>query len=241
MEDEGHDTREADHRGEHMSGVPAPSERSTLRRLPERGSYDREVIDAILDEGWVCHVGIVVEGSPIVIPTLYARDGDSVLFHGSAASRTLRHARQEGVEVCLTVTLVDGLVLARSGFHHSMNYRSVVIFGKAVAVTDEDEKAAALDHLVDVLAPGQREAIRPMTRNEIKGTLVLRLPLDEASAKVRSGGPKDDPEDYDLPIWAGVLPIVTSYGDPITDPDLTHDIPVPDHITSFAREVPTHG
>ena len=203
--------------------------------MSERGAYDRETIHAILDEGYVSHLGIVEDGSPIVIPTLYARDGDSVLVHGSPASRTLRNAKADGLEVCLTVTLIDGFVMARSGFHHSMNYRSVVVFGEAEVIADDDERVAALDHIITVLAPGRLEAVRPMTRNEARGTTVLRLSLDEASAKVRDGGPKDEPEDYALLIWAGVVPITTTYGQPITDPDLTHDIPVPDHILNFSR------
>lgn len=215
--------------------MTAPSPRTEVKRLPERAAYDAETIHAILDEGYLCHVGIVEDGAPVVIPTLYARDGDSILFHGSPASRTLRTAKRDGVEVCLTVTLVDGIVLARSGFHHSMNYRSVVVFGNAVPITDEVERDSALDHLLDVLVPGQRQVVRPMTRTEAKGTTVLRLPLDEASAKVRTGPPKDEPEDYELPIWAGVLPIGTSFGTPIPDPDLTHDLPVPDHISGYTR------
>lgn len=211
------------------------TDRTTVKRLPARGHYDRETIDAILDEGYVCHMGFVVDGTPLVIPTLYARDGDSILVHGSAASRSLRHSRGESIEMCLTVTLVDGFVMARSGFHHSMNYRSVVVIGDATEITVDDEKAAALDHLVDTVAPGRVEAARPMTRNELKGTIVLRLPLDEASAKVRDGGPVDDDEDYDLPIWAGVVPIITSYGEPITDPNSKLDLPIPDHIANFSR------
>lgn len=214
---------------------PGPSARSTVKRLPERASYDPEVVHAILDEGYVCHIGVVIDGSPVVIPSLYARDGDSVLIHGSPASRTLRTAKAEGIEICLTVTLVDGFVIARSGFHHSMNYRSVVIFGNAVPITDDDERARALDHLVDTLVPGQVAAVRPMTRNEMKGTMVLRLPITEASAKVRTGGPVDDAEDYDLPIWAGVLPVTTTYGPAIPDPDLRHDLPIPDHIVNYRR------
>jgi nitroimidazol reductase NimA-like FMN-containing flavoprotein (pyridoxamine 5'-phosphate oxidase superfamily) len=213
----------------------APTPRVEVRRLPERGRYDRETIDAILDEGYLCHLGIVEDGTPIVIPTLYARDGDSILVHGSPASRTLRTARDRGIEVCLTVTLVDGFVIARSGFHHSMNYRSVVVFGSAVPITDDDERTAALDHIVDTLVPGQAGTVRPMTRNESKGTVVLRLPLDEASAKVRSGGPKDEPEDYELPIWAGVIPITEHYGVPVADPDLTHAVPVPEHLRNYRR------
>lgn len=213
--------------------MTAPTPRATVKRLADRAAYDRETINAILDQGYICHLGIIEAGAPIVIPTLYARDGESVLFHGSSASRTLRNAKTEGIKVCLTVTLVDGFVLARSGFHHSMNYRSVVVFGEAQPITGHDKKTRALDHIFDVLAPGRRAAMRPMTRNEVRGTIVLRLPLDEASAKIRDGGPKDEPEDYDLPIWAGVVPIVTSFGAPITDPDLTHDIAIPDHVLNF--------
>lgn len=213
----------------------APTTRTEVKRLPERGRYDRATIEAILDEGYLCHLGIVENGSPIVIPTLYARDGDSILFHGSPASRTLRSAGQAGVEVCLTVTLVDGFVIARSGFHHSMNYRSVVVFGSAVPITDDEERAAALDHIVDTLVPGQAAAVRPMTRNESKGTLVLRLPITEASAKVRTGGPKDEPEDYALPIWAGVIPITEQYGTPVPDPELPPGVAVPDHLVTYSR------
>jgi len=213
----------------------APTPRTEIRRVPERGHHDRATIEAILDEGYVCHLGINDDGTPVVVPTLYARDGDSVLIHGSPASRTLRAAKRAGVEVCLTVTLVDGLVIARSGFHHSMNYRSVMVFGKAVPITDDDERTAALDHIVETLVPGQVGMIRPITTTESKGTTVLRLPLDEASAKVRTGGPKDEPEDYDLPVWAGVIPIDVHYGTPIPDPDLTHDLSVPDHIAGYRR------
>jgi nitroimidazol reductase NimA-like FMN-containing flavoprotein (pyridoxamine 5'-phosphate oxidase superfamily) len=214
----------------------APSSRTELRRLPERAAYDRDAIHAILDEGYLCHVGIVDGGTPVVIPTLYARDGDSILIHGSPASRTLRTAATDGVEICVTVTLVDGFVIGRSGFHHSMNYRSVVAFGEAVPVTGDEERRRALDLIVDRILPGQAAAARPITRNEVKGTVVLRLPLTEASAKVRSGGPQDEPEDYALPIWAGVIPVRESYGAPIPDPELTHDLPVPDHLTRLVRE-----
>ena len=213
--------------------MPSPTSRTEVRRLPERGAYDTETIHEILDDGYLCHVGIVEEGYPIVIPTLYARDGNSVLFHGSPASRTLRNAKGKDIEVCLTVTHVDGFVIARSGFHHSMNYRSVVVLGDAKQITDHDEKEFALDHIVETVAPGQVGYVRPMTRNDVNGTTVLRLSLEEASAKIRSGPPKDEPEDYELPIWAGVLPIVSSFGEPITDPDLTHDVPIPDHLANF--------
>ncbi len=214
---------------------PGPSARSTVKRIPERASYDPEVVHTILDEGYVCHIGFVIDCSPVVIPSLYARDGDSVLIHGSPASRTLRTAKAEGVEICLTVTLVDGFVIARSGFHHSMNYRSVVIFGNAVPITVDEERARALDHLVDTLVPGQGGGLRPMPRNELKGTTGLRLPSTEASAKVRSGGPVDDAADYDLPIWAGVIPVSTTYGPAIPDPEFKHDLPVPDNIANYRR------
>ena len=213
--------------------MPSPTSRTEVRRVSERGAYDPETIHAILDDGYLCHVGIVEDGYPIVIPTLYARDGDSVLFHGSPASRMLRNAKGDNIEVCLTVTHVDGFVLARSGFHHSMNYRSVVVLGDAHEIIDYDEKVQALDHIVETVAPGQVAYVRPMTRNDVNGTTVLRLSLSEASAKIRSGPPKDEPEDYELPIWAGVLPIASRFGDPITDPDLTHDVPIPDHIVNF--------
>lgn len=214
----------------------APSSRTEVKRLPERGVYDRQTIDAILDEGYVCHVGIVDGRTPVVIPTLYVRDGDSLLLHGSPASRMLRTAKQEGVEICVTVTLVDGFVIARSGMHHSMNYRSVMVYGEAVAITDDEERRRALDLIVDGIVPGQAAAVRPITRSDLKGTTVLRLPLTEASAKVRSGGPHDEPEDYDLPIWAGVIPVHERYGNPIPDPELTHEIPVPDHLIRYVRD-----
>lgn len=209
------------------------TDRTTFKRLPERGTHDRAVIDAILDEAVLCHVGIADEGGAVVVPTLFARDGDSIVLHGSPASRLLRTAPDQ--QVCVTVTLTDGLVLARSAFHHSMNYRSVMIFGTPVEITDDAEKTAALDLLVEHLVPGRNPTLRPMTRNELKGTRVLRLPLEAASAKVRTGGPVDDDEDYALPIWAGVLPMRTTYGEPITDPLSRVDVPVPDHITAFTE------
>ena len=207
------------------------TDRTTVKRLADRGRYDRETIDAILDEAYVCHVGMVVDGSPVVIPTLHARVGDHLILHGSPASRMLRAATTQ--EVCVTVTLVDGFVLARSAFHHSINYRSVVVLGQAEKVTDEADKAAALDALVEKLTPGRIPFLRPMSEKEVKGTTVIRLALTEASAKMRSGPPGDDEEDYELPIWAGVVPLVTSYGAPITDPSMRMDVPVPDHVTSF--------
>lgn len=213
----------------------APSDRSTVKRLAERGRYDRDTIHAILDEGYICHVGFAADDYPVVVPMLYARDGDSVLIHGSPASRTLRTAKGDGTQISMTVTLVDGFVIARSGLHHSLNYRSVMVFGKAVEITGDGERSRALDHIVDTLVPGQAAAVRPMTRNEMKGTTVLRLPISEASAKVRTGGPVDEPEDYELPIWAGVLPVKTTYGPPIPDPNLRHSLPIPDHLAHYGR------
>lgn len=215
--------------------MDAPSKRTEMKRIPDRAAYDAATIHPILDEGYLCHLGIVEDGYPIVVPTLYARDGDSVLIHGSPASRTLRNAKQDGVEVCLTVTLTDGIVIARSGFHHSMNYRSVMVFGRAVPIEDDAEREQALDHIVETLVPGQLAAVRPMTRNESKGTTVLRLSLSEASAKTRAGGPVDEPEDYELPIWAGVIPVSTTYGNPIPDSNMHHNLAIPDHLANFER------
>jgi nitroimidazol reductase NimA-like FMN-containing flavoprotein (pyridoxamine 5'-phosphate oxidase superfamily) len=180
-------------------------DRTQVRRQPDRGRYDRETIDAILDEGLVCHLGFVAGGQPYVIPTLYARVGDSLYVHGSAASRMLRHLAT-GARVCVTVTLLDGLVLARSVFHHSMNYRSVVVLGTATLVTG-DEKRRALHALTEHLAPGRWDEARRPTAKELKATSLLQLPIDEASAKLRTGPPKDDPDDEDLPVWAGVVPV----------------------------------
>ena len=174
------------------------TERTRVRRLSKRGHYDRETIHAILDEALVCHVGFVVDGAPVVIPTIHWREGDTLYVHGSAASRMLRSLKG-GVDACVTVTLVDGLVLARSAFHHSMNYRSVVVFGKAREVTGE-EKSSALDGLVEHVVKGRSRDARPPNEIELKQTLVLALPLEEASAKIRTGGPVDDEEDYALPI-----------------------------------------
>ena len=207
------------------------TDRTTVKRLADRGRYERETIDAILDEAYLCHVGVVVDGSPVVIPTLHARIGDHLILHGSPASRMLRSATTQ--EVCVTVTLIDGFVLARSAFHHSINYRSVVVLGQAEKVTAPDEKAAALDALVEKLAPGRIPSLRPMSEQEVRATTVIRLPITEASAKVRTGPPGDDEEDYELPIWAGVVPVVTSYGQPITDPSMRMEVPVPDHVTRF--------
>ena len=206
------------------------SERTTVKRVPERGVYDRETIDAILDEAYLCHVGVIVDDVPIVLPTLHARVDDHLILHGSPAARMLRTAKTQ--EISVTVTLVDGFVLARSAFHHSMNYRSVMVIGQAEVVPAE-EKAALLDALVERLTPGRIPFLRPMSDQEVKATSVLRLPLTEASAKVRTGPPGDDEEDYDLPIWAGVVPVETVYGDPVTDPAMRMDVEIPAHVTNF--------
>jgi nitroimidazol reductase NimA-like FMN-containing flavoprotein (pyridoxamine 5'-phosphate oxidase superfamily) len=192
------------------------SERTTVKRLPKRGAYERDVVYAILDEAPICHVGFVVDGAPVVIPTIHWREGDELYFHGSAASRMLRSLRG-GVDACVTVTLLDGLVLARSAFHHSMNYRSVVVFGKAREVSDREEKLRALERLVEHIVPGRSAIVRPPNEGELRQTLVLALPLTEASAKVRTGGPIDDEEDYALPVWAGVVPMRLVKGDPVED------------------------
>ena len=194
----------------------APTEKTKLGRYPVRGVFDKEKVHAILDEGFLCHVGFAVDGQPFVIPTGYARSGDRIYIHGSAASRMLR-TLDGGVDVCVTVTLLDGLVLARSGFHHSMNYRSVVVLGKARLVTDPQEKVDALRSFTNHVVPGRWEQVRPPTEQELKATSVLALDLNEVSAKMRSGPPIDDEEDYVLPIWAGVVPVRTEFGKPSPD------------------------
>ena len=194
---------------------PAPSERTRVRRLPRRGAYDRATIDAILDEALICHLAFSVEGQPYAIPTAFARIGDHVYVHGSAASRMLRAAG--GAPVCFTATLLDGLVLARSAFHHSMNYRSVVVLGAAEEVSDEEERLAAMRALVERVAPGRWAEIRPPNAQELKATTILRLAIAESSAKIRTGPPIDDDEDLALPCWAGVIPLALAAGAPIAD------------------------
>ncbi len=193
-----------------------PTGRTQVKRLAKRGVYDKAQVHAILDEGFICHVGFAVEGQPYVIPTGYARVGETVYIHGSAASRMLR-TLDEGVDVCLTVTLVDGFVLARSAFHHSMNYRSVVVLGKARLVTDTQEKLAALRSFTNHILPGRWEEVRQPTEQELKATSVLALPLEEVSAKVRTGPPIDDEEDYAFPVWAGVVPLRARVAEPVPD------------------------
>ncbi len=209
----------------------APTERTRVKRLSERGAYDRATIDAILDATPLAHVGYVVDGKPFVTPTLQWREGDRVYWHGSAASRMIEKAA--GSEVCLTVTLIDGFVLARSAFHHSVNYRSVMVFGRPELVSDPAEKQARLEALVDGLFPGRSALLRPMRPQELKATSVLSMPISEASAKLRSGGPKDDEEDYALPIWAGVLPVKMQTLAPIDDPLGSSGLVAPEHVRSF--------
>jgi nitroimidazol reductase NimA-like FMN-containing flavoprotein (pyridoxamine 5'-phosphate oxidase superfamily)/GNAT superfamily N-acetyltransferase len=209
-----------------------PTPRTTIKRMRQRGTYDREVVHAILDRSLVCHVGVVVDGAPRVLPTLHARMGDSVFIHGAVGNKMLRTAA-EGVEICLTATLIDGLVMARSAFHHSVNYRSVVIFGCATEVTDPERKLAAMRALVEHIGPGRWEGSRQPYPKEITGTSILELPIDEASAKVREGGPIDDEEDYALPHWAGVIPLRTDALMPIADPRLTPGLAMPPHISEY--------
>jgi nitroimidazol reductase NimA-like FMN-containing flavoprotein (pyridoxamine 5'-phosphate oxidase superfamily) len=204
----------------------APTERTQLKRLPKRASYDQPQIHAILDEGFLCHVGFVMDGQPYVIPTGYARSSEKLYIHGSAASRMLRTVAQ-GIDVCVTVTLLDGLVLARSAFHHSMNYRSVVVLGKAQLVTDPEEKWAALRCFTNHVVAGRWEQVRQPTEQEMKATTVLVLPLNEVSAKIRTGPPIDDEEDYSLPVWAGVVPVKPHFGEPFPDSRLVSGIPAP--------------
>lgn len=192
------------------------SARSKVRRIPERGHYDKALVFSILDEGYLCHVGFCVGEQPYVIPTLYARRGEELYLHGSAASRMMRTLGQS-IPVCVTVTLLDGLVLARSAFHHSINYRSVVVFGTATLVTDDAKKAAALQLFTDHVVPGRWSEVRPPSPQELKATSVLRLSIDEASAKVRSGPPADDEADYALHVWAGVVPLHLQPEPPIPD------------------------
>lgn len=211
------------------------SPRTRVVREPERGVYDRAAAYRILDEGFVCHVGFVVDGQPFVIPTGYGRAGDNLYVHGSAASRMLRRIDQ-GVPVCVTVTLLDGLVLARSIFNHSMNYRSVVVLGTAVAVADPKEKLEALRLLSEHILPGRWAESRQPNEREIKATLVMRLPITEFSAKVRQGPPVDDEDDYGFPTWAGVIPLEMVAGAPVNDPRLDSKTPVPGYARGYSRK-----
>jgi hypothetical protein len=218
-----------------METRPAPTDKTRVRRHPERGEYDRAAIDAILDEALICHVAWVGEdGGPRVIPTIHARDGDTLYIHGSQASRTLRALRGD-LPLCLEATLIDGLVLARSTFNHSMNYRSVVVYATAREVTDPDEMARAQEVLVEHVVPGRAAEARLPNASELKQTAILALSLDEASAKVRVGGPKDPVEDLSLDVWAGVLPLGMAVGEPVADPDLKPGVAVPDYVRGYRR------
>jgi len=208
--------------------------RTRVRRRAQRGRYDRASVHAILDEALVCHVGFVIDGQPYVIPTAHARVGETLYLHGSAANQMLRRLADE-VAVCVTVTLVDGVVLARSAFHHSMNYRSVVALGPAHAVRDEAEKLAALHALVEHVAPGRWSDARPPSAAELAQTLVLALPLAEVSAKVRAGPPIDDEQDHALPCWAGVIPLRLAPGEPLSDPRLGPGRPTPAYALRYRR------
>lgn len=216
----------------HADSSPA-SERTTVRRLAERGVYDRTTIDAIIDEALICHVGFVDDGRPFVIPTIHVRIGDTLYLHGSLRSRMLRVVGS-GEPVCVSMTLVDGLVLARSRFHHSMNYRSVVVLGRG-RVVDGDEKRRALDAIVEHVVPGRTRDARGPNDKEFAATRVVAIPIDEASAKVRTGGPSDDEDDYALPIWAGVIPLALAPGAAIPDPRLREGIDMPAYVTNYGR------
>ena len=209
-----------------------PTDRTSLRRLPERARYDTETVHAILDEGFICHVAFVVHGQPYALPTGYARIGETLYLHGSTGSRLgLRPA----MDVCVTVTLLDGIVLARSAFHHSFQYRSVMVLGRTQLVTDVSEKEAALDALVEHFMPGRTADARAGSRRELAATAVLAVPLEEVSAKVRTGDPKDDEEDYALPVWAGILPLALTPGDPVPDSRLEPGIAVPAYVKDWQR------
>ena len=208
------------------------TERTTVKRIPKRGNYDRETINAILDEAFICHVGFNISAQPYVIPTGFARIGDELYIHGSSASRMLRNIA-DGIDICVTITLIDGLVLARSAFHHSMNYRSVVILGRAEMVTENDEKYAALEAFTNHVIPGRWPEIRWPSDLELKATTVLRLPIAEASAKIRTGDPVDDEQDYAMPIWAGVLPLSLTAGEPIPDSKLDKGQQPPEHVLNY--------
>lgn len=216
-----------------MSDEPRGTERTTVKRLPDRGRYDDETVHGIVDATYLCHVGIVDgEGRPVVLPTLHARIGNRLYIHGSPASRLLRSARS--ADVCCTITIVDGLVLARSAFHHSVNYRSVVIFGRPVEVSDDGEKRVALDAIVEQVVRGRSSDCRPPSEKELRATTVLALEIDEASAKIRTGGPVDDEEDHALAHWAGVVPVTEVFGTPIPDPRMVAhrgSVEVPAYLT----------
>ncbi|MBZ5528270.1 MAG: pyridoxamine 5'-phosphate oxidase family protein [Acidobacteriia bacterium] len=218
-----------------MSKNFIPTERTRVVREPQRGAYDRETVYGILDEAFICNVGFAIEGQPYVIPTMYARIGDAIYFHGSAASRMLRNL-SEGAPVCITVSLIDGLVLARSVFSHSMNYRSVVALGKATLVSDPAEKLEALRAFTEKILPGRWSEARRPNEKEMKATSILRLPLEEVSAKVRTGGPEDDAEDYALKIWAGIIPMHLASEAPVRDGRCDPGIPLPGYLAKYEKQ-----
>lgn len=211
---------------------PVPSARTTVKRSPHRGHYDRETVNAILDEALICHVGFIADGSPFVIPTIHARVDDTLYFHGSPATRMMR-LMKKGAEVCVTATLVDGIVAARSVFNHSLGFRSAMVIGPARLVDSPEERAIALEAITDAVLPGRWAEARPPTRNEDKGTLVVAVPIEEFSAKVRGNEVNDEPEDYDLPIWAGAIPLATLVGAPEPDPKLADGIEIPESVRQF--------
>ncbi|HEX8006297.1 MAG TPA: pyridoxamine 5'-phosphate oxidase family protein [Trebonia sp.] len=207
--------------------------RTMLRRHRERGSSDRADLYGLLDEGLICHLGVVADGAPVVLPIAYGREGDTLYLHGSSANGAF--AAADGQQVCVTVTHMDGLVCARAVFSHSVNYRSAVVFGTATMVRDEDERWQALRIITDHLIPGRWAAARQPTKKEMAATAVLSLPLTEASVKIRTGMPKDEPEDHELDVWAGVLPVAVTFGEPVPDPLLREEIPTPAHILDYRR------
>jgi nitroimidazol reductase NimA-like FMN-containing flavoprotein (pyridoxamine 5'-phosphate oxidase superfamily) len=209
-----------------------PTQRTSLRRLPERARYDPETVHSILDEGFICHVAFVVDGQPYALPTGYARIGETLYLHGSTGSRL---GLRPGMDVCVTVTLLDGIVLARSAFHHSFQYRSVMVLGRTELVTDPAEKDAALTALVEHFMPGRSADARAGSSRELAATAVLAVPLEEVSAKVRAGDPKDDDEDYALPVWAGILPLAIVPGEPIPDSQLDPTVPMPSYVKDWQR------
>jgi nitroimidazol reductase NimA-like FMN-containing flavoprotein (pyridoxamine 5'-phosphate oxidase superfamily) len=216
-----------------MSQKP-PSERARVKRLPDRGAYDKETVYSILDEGMVCHVAIVVEGRPFVVPMTYARSGDKLVLHGAGGGRLMR-ALKTGTEVCVAVTHFDGLVLARSAFNHSMNYRSVMIFGVAHTIEGEDEKLAAFREYFEHVIPGRWDDISKPNSKELALTAVVELSLDEASAKIRTGPPSDDEEDVDLSVWSGLIPFELAPQPPVDDPEIREDVPRPDYVDGYTR------
>ena len=209
-----------------------PTDRTKVRRLAERGSFELDLINTIIDEALICHVGFTADGKPVVIPTIHTRVDDQLYLHGAPANHMLRSI-SDGIDACVTITLIDGLVLARSAFHHSMNYRSVVVFGRATVVDDPDEKRRAFDALVEHVVRGRSVDARPPTDAEMRKTLLVKLPITEASAKVRTGGPIDDAEDLGLPIWAGQLPLSTAYASPVAEPGITAAVPA--YVTGYRR------